>query len=651
MTAVLVVAAQSIRELGFAEAVAELEAAGADVALATYAMPLTDLGLDPASLHHLRADVDGRDAAFWRTLFAEESRPKQVWLHVEQDDWTLERAARADVIVALDPIAVYSVWELAQRNPRAEVRFGLGPGLDAARVVQSGGERAPAAAPPVETMLSAPAPAPVATPQPSGVRARLGAVRRDRRLAQLLKRANTLARAVAVDLQAGRTPAQLVAAYSAELEYADTLLAHDDVPGAVASYLQATRLAFHRGVHLDSLESPLVADREAFTAPLRASRIHQRLSVERGRVQPRPPLSSAKRVLVAHQDNPNFLTEVVESFQQVPDVEVRVVGTPDLGGTGTRARRAPRLLQLVATAEGRARRRTDRDLRELFDWADVVFLEWCDALAYSFTLIDPGTTKVVVRLHSYEAFALWPHLVDFTRVDTIVFVSEHLRDFVNATVPRLRESGVEQLVISNGVDLERCRGEKPDEARFTLGLIGLSSFAKDPLWALQVLRTVRARDPRYRLHLVGDDLARPLSGAARRYTEDYHREVAALEAEGAVVRLGHTDDVPAALRDIGVILSTSVRESQHLALVEGAASGAVPVVRDWPFFAGLEHGPRTLFPPEWVVRTPEEAAERILALTAEDRIWREAGRQASEEAIARYDVQVVHADFHKLLTT
>jgi glycosyltransferase involved in cell wall biosynthesis len=356
-------------------------------------------------------------------------------------------------------------------------------------------------------------------------------------------------------------------------------------------------------------------------------------------------------VLVAHQDNRNFLDEVVHAFEQHPGAQVRVVGTADLGGTGTRSRRAHALLRLVATAERRARKRTDRDLRKLFDCVDLVFLEWCDALAYSFTLVDPGTTKIVLRLHSYEAFSLWPHLVDFTRVDTVVFVSEHLRDFVNATVPRLRESGVEQVVISNGVDLERCRAEKAADARFTLGLVGLSSIAKDPRWALQVLRVLREQDPRYRLHLVGDDLPKPLSGAARRYSADYHREVAELEADGAVVRLGHTDDVPGALRDIGVILSTSVRESQHLALLEGAASGAVPVVRDWPFFAGLEHGPRTLFPPEWVVETPEEAAARILTLTADDETWRSAGLQAADAAIARYDVRVKHADFQNLLTT
>ena len=53
------------------------------------------------------------------------------------------------------------------------------------------------------------------------------------------------------------------------------------------------------------------------------------------------------------------------------------------------------------------------------------------------------------------------------------------------------------------------------------------------------------------------------------------------------------------------MLSSSVRESFHMGLVEAVASGALPVVRDWPFFPGAA---RTLFPPDWVVDSPAEAA-------------------------------------------
>ncbi len=74
--------------------------------------------------------------------------------------------------------------------------------------------------------------------------------------------------------------------------------------------------------------------------------------------------------------------------------------------------------------------------------------------------------------------------------------------------------------------------------------------------------------------------------------------------------VGHTDDVAAELRHIGVILSSSTRESFHVALAEGVASGALPVVRDWPLLSAYG-GPHGLWPDDWIVATPEDAARRV----------------------------------------
>jgi hypothetical protein len=122
-----------------------------------------------------------------------------------------------------------------------------------------------------------------------------------------------------------------------------------------------------------------------------------------------------------------------------------------------------------------------------------------------------------------------------------------------------------------------------------------------------------------------------------------------LVQDGAIVNVGRTEDVPGALKEIGVILSTSVRESFHCALVEGAASMAVPVVRDWPFFAGRPHGPRTLFPAEWVVDTPEQAAKRVLAVTATEEVWQDEGAAAAAHAISTWDWSVTQHLFDDVL--
>jgi len=247
----------------------------------------------------------------------------------------------------------------------------------------------------------------------------------------------------------------------------------------------------------------------------------------------------------------------------------------------------------------------------------VVFVEWCTSLAALMTFVDPRDTRVVVRLHSYEAFTQWPHLMDFSRVDDVVFVSEHLRDLAAAAIPALSEPRAPRLhVLPLAMELERFRRPKPDTARFTIGVVGASKVVKDPRWAIEVLRELRRHDERYRLQLIRGKLQHDKSVATQEYAD---RLALDLDESGPAVEvLGHTGDVPTALEQVGVVLRSSIRESFHIGLVEGAASGAVPVVRNWPYFPGAA---RSLFPSEWVVDSPQQAARRILEATASDEKW------------------------------
>ena len=89
-------------------------------------------------------------------------------------------------------------------------------------------------------------------------------------------------------------------------------------------------------------------------------------------------------------------------------------------------------------------------------------------------------------------------------------------------------------------------------------------------------------------------------------------------------RLGFRDDVPEVLADVGVILTSSKVEGCHVGFFEGAASGAFPVVRDWPWVRGFAGGARSVMPAEWIVEDPPAAVDRILAADAAARL--EAGR-------------------------
>jgi glycosyltransferase involved in cell wall biosynthesis len=690
------------------EGVQRFRDAGATVTLACYYDPaVVDV---PAGLAEVIGFVQNsdEDRRFRKALRRAESTRK-LWLHARRHPRLRRVARRADVLVAADPNAVYLVWECAQRNAGADAVYGMAAALRAAQARQDG-RSAPATtllrravvgrvgivvratrrfairaaralyrrATGTTLMRFGPAAQAwrvvLALPGlPDRVRVRLGvSVHRSMvaagrealarrtssgaaaRMRDPQSRARLLSRQATVVMQLGRVPAGLAEAMSAHLALADRHLAGNNPKKAATNLADALTLAANRVLHFDGLTSPLAEDPARFLAPFRASTAAARLAAPRGRATPpaAPPTDRPHRLLLATATNDNFLGEIRERYSAMPGVEVRFVDVDVNDGRRKLGSGALAIQEHVLAGHSAYGTTVEAWLRPYLDWADTVFIDWCVVTAGLFTLLDPGTARIIVRLHSFEVFGPWPHLVDFSRVDDMVFVSEHLRDLAAAAHPRLTgEHGPRQWVIPNAMELRRFVRDKPATARFNLGLVGVGAVAKDSRWAVEVLRLLREQDRRYKLHMIGAPLNERTSAAAAQYGRLLREDLAELEPAGAVVNVGQTADVPAALRDVGVILSSSVRESFHCGFVEGAASGAVPVARDWPFFAGKPNGARTLFPPDWVVDTPEEAAKRILALTATEPEWREAGQAASAHALATWDWSVTSRRFDELLLT
>ncbi|MFP5333709.1 MAG: glycosyltransferase family 4 protein [Actinomycetes bacterium] len=451
-------------------------------------------------------------------------------------------------------------------------------------------------------------------------------------------------------LGAGAVPEQVEVAVQQALREADRLHATGDAEGAGEWFARALELAGHRVLHFDSTISPLVTDPEGFSGPFRDSTVARAVRGPDGRVSRRSRARSSTtepvRVLVGYRRNADFLGEIEQHLADSADLDARVVNFDELPGL-ERFRKNPALLvEQVLAGKPQLIRKAEEHFREHLEWADVVWIEWCTALAALMTRIDPGDTRIVMRIHSYEVFTNWPHLVNWQHVDDVVFVSEHLRDLAYKAIPGLSDPGAPELhVLPLAMELRKMVRPKASDARFNLALVGASKMVKDPRWAIDVLHRLREHDERYRLLLIGGKFQDP-SPATHEYAEALRQEEAELAEIGALERIGYTDDVPGVLEQVGVILSTSLRESFHIGLVEGAASGAVPVVRDWPFFPGA---PRRLFPEEWVVDSPERAAERILAATADEETWRATGQAASRHVVDKWDWEVVKPVYDEFL--
>jgi glycosyltransferase involved in cell wall biosynthesis len=147
--------------------------------------------------------------------------------------------------------------------------------------------------------------------------------------------------------------------------------------------------------------------------------------------------------------------------------------------------------------------------------------------------------------------------------------------------------------------------------------------------------------------LVGRDFADSQTTSGARYREMFRARIRQDDVRDGLIFVPYTDDLPEVLRDAGFALSASLRESFGVGLCEGAASGAVPVVRNWPVYAGYG-GAAAVFPADWVVSDVGEAVQRILE-HGDDAIRRRAGEFVREHVIKTFDWPVVAPRYRDML--
>lgn len=288
----------------------------------------------------------------------------------------------------------------------------------------------------------------------------------------------------------------------------------------------------------------------------------------------------------------------------------------------------------------------DLELIEELEGADALFVDWADRAAVELVMSLPADRAATLRIHSMDALSAWVHLIDWSRVGDLVLVSEHLRAVVRGILgERLRHTRLH--VVPNLVDLSRLSPDKTEGHRRRLLMTGWAQRVKDPLWALEILAALRADDPQWRLTLLGADFLLNQVASTQDYAREFWDRMVQDDLRDAVDIVGFTDAVGPVLAEAGFVLSTSRRESFGLGLVEGAISGCVPVVRDWPVYASVD-GARGLFPQDWVVDSIEEAVARIRA-TCDEPAWTQASGAARAEAQERFAVDSAREQLQQIV--
>lgn len=285
----------------------------------------------------------------------------------------------------------------------------------------------------------------------------------------------------------------------------------------------------------------------------------------------------------------------------------------------------------------------DATLQQLVEWSDMVFCEWSGRHAIWLSRYLPPEKRLILRLHSYEAFTPWPFFINYGGVDGIVFVAEHIRRFSDRQF-RMSDHGVPMTVLPNFNNLSGFARPKTTDARRNLAMVGYSNLNKDPILALEILERLRRDDPDWRLHLFGEHWAEDALGKHESaYYQKFKDYVRQEKLEKLIVYRGYTKDIPSALENIGYVLSCSRREGTHEAVLEGMATGAVPVIRRWPMVKALG-APETTYPDLTYFDTVDEAVEQIRAVSSAEAFKVQSARSV-DYALSRFDQDAVYPKF------
>lgn len=398
------------------------------------------------------------------------------------------------------------------------------------------------------------------------------------------------------------------------LDFCDDALRREAPPNITADLIaEALLLVFSPTVHQGLRASPFV-DSDATARRVMSHPCMKILQAQPAGVSPikqsnnishRLTAHATTKVLVLTDTDFDFMGSILEKWSADPEIDLRsrnlTLENVDVRWWQPKNTIIDRLTQVTPQAP--------ESLKDDLLWADVVFVEWCQALAARLSGVEiPG--KLIIRLHRYEAFIPTPSLTNWNNVDTLLTITPYISKLLKRTVP-LIENKTKIVLVPNVIDLKSFSKPKLPDSRKTLGVIQYSSEIKDPIWALDILEKLQTHDPQWKLQFIGSPFnTTEKSGDPNGYFEQFERRLEPLQQ--SVNFLGYRDDLDEVLRKIGVVLSTSKIEGSPVSLIQGVASGALPVVRNWPNIKKL-HAAESLYPREWIVDTTDEAVDRILA--------------------------------------
>lgn len=248
---------------------------------------------------------------------------------------------------------------------------------------------------------------------------------------------------------------------------------------------------------------------------------------------------------------------------------------------------------------------------ENIEASDMVFIDWLNHNTIWAINNLPMSKRIIVRVHSYEVFSYFPLMINFGRIDGLIFISEGIKEAFYELWGWIIPVHIQSIVLQNIRSKSRLnKSENFDQfsnkRKKTLGMLQYAVDVKDLGFALDTFELIYNQDNEYRLVLAGDKLNK----------DDEYQKVLLERIDrfpkDTIQELGYIKEVNTFFERVGFMLSTSIREGSHESLIEGMLFGCIPVIRDWPLISPF-NGAKSSFPQFETFITQEEMAKYILS--------------------------------------
>ncbi|WP_208001603.1 glycosyltransferase family 4 protein [Macrococcoides canis] len=218
---------------------------------------------------------------------------------------------------------------------------------------------------------------------------------------------------------------------------------------------------------------------------------------------------------------------------------------------------------------------------DLLDWADVIFCEWGLGNIQFYSNNKRKHQKLVVRLHRQELETSYLNNSNINNIDQFILISPYIYDEFSRKFDLPRNK---MKLIYNAVDLEKFNNCNNPDRKYKLGMVGYLPKLKRMDLALDIFEKLYQVDNRYTLTFKGkkpEELKWLMKRDAERvYYEQQYKRIDEAEWKDNVHFEGF-GDVVEFYNNIEFILSLSDIESFHLAVAEGLACGAIPIIHNW----------------------------------------------------------------------